>query len=233
MKLGIMQPYFFPYIGYWQLLNYVDTYVVYDDVNFIKGGWINRNYILSNGDKLLLILNLKQASPNKHINEIDIGKNQKKILKTLFQSYSKAPYFNSVCPLIEDIFSTKEQNLALFLLNSIQKIVEFLKIKTKIVLSSEIDKNNALKGQDKVLEICSKLGADTYVNALGGMALYDSDVFKKNNIDLYFLKPLDFEYQQFSGAFEKNLSIMDVLMFNSLHQIKLNLHDFKLVKGEK
>lgn len=230
MKLGIMQPYFFPYIGYWQLLNYVDTYVVYDDVNFIKGGWINRNYILSNSDKLLLTLNLKQANPNKHINEIDIGKNQKKILKTLFQSYSKAPYFNSVYPLIEDIFSTKEQNLALFLLNSIQKIVEFLKIKTKIVLSSEIDKNNALKGQDKVLEICSKLGADTYVNALGGITLYDSNLFKKKNIDLFFLKLRDFEYKQFSGAFETNLSILDVLMFNSPGEIGKYLTQFELLK---
>lgn len=230
MKLGIMQPYFFPYIGYWQLLNYVDTYVVYDDVNFIKGGWINRNFILSNGKKSFLTLNLKQASPNKCINEIEIGNNQKKILKTISQSYSKAPYFNSAYPLIEEIFSTNEQNLALFLFNSIQRIVDFLKIETKILLSSEIDKNNALKGQNKILEICSILGADTYVNALGGMSLYDSDEFKKNNIDLFFLKPLDVEYKQSSDMFEKNLSIVDVLMFNSIDEIKYHLSQFEFLK---
>ncbi len=122
---------------------------------------------------------MKQASPNKLINEIKIGNNQKKILKSIFQSYSKAPYFGSVFPLIEDIFSTDEQNLALFLMNSIQKIEDFLEIRTDILLSSQIDKDNALKGQDKVLEICSTLGADTYVNALGGMALYESDAFEK------------------------------------------------------
>jgi hypothetical protein len=230
MKLGIMQPYFFPYIGYWQLLNHVDTYVVYDDVNFIKGGWINRNYILSNGNRSLLTLQLKQASQNKHINEIGIGNNQKKILKTISQSYSKAPYFDSTYPMIEKIFSSNEQNLALFLFNSIQKIVDFLEIKTEIILSSEIDKNNALKGQDKILEICSILGADTYVNALGGMSLYASDVFKTNNIELFFLKTLDIEYIQFAGAFEKNLSIVDVLMFNSSDQIRHHLSQFELLK---
>ena len=230
MKLGIMQAYFFPYIGYWQLLNYVDTYVVYDDVNFIKGGWINRNYILSNGDRLLLTLNLKQASPNKCINEIKIGDNQKKILKTIFQFYSKAPYFNSIYPLIEEIFSTNEQNLAFFLLNSIKKIVDFLEIKTRILLSSEIDKNNALKGQDKVLEICTILGADTYVNALGGMDLYETDAFKKNNMELFFLKPLDVGYKQFPGVFEKNLSIIDVLMFNSPDEVRNQLAQFELLK---
>lgn len=230
MKLGIMQPYFFPYIGYWQLLNYVDTYVVYDDVNFIKGGWINRNYILSNGNRQLLTLHLKQASPNKLINEIEIGNNQKKILKTIFQSYSKAPYFDSVYPLIEDIFLTNEKNLALFLMNSIQKIADFLEIRTDFLLSSQIDKDNALKGQEKVLEICSILGADTYVNALGGMSLYESDAFKKNNMGLFFLKPLDLGYKQFSGVVEKNLSIIDVLMFNSPGEVRNQLTQFELIK---
>ena len=230
MKLGIMQPYFFPYIGYWQLLNYVDTYVVYDDVNFITGSWINRNYILTNGKKFLLTLSLEKASQNKLINEIKICDNQYKILKTIAFSYSKAPYFNSVYPLIEDILSTREQNLALFLFNSIQQILDFLEIKTEIVLSSEIDKNNAMKGQDKVLEICRKLSADTYVNSMGGIAIYESDAFKKNNIDLYFLKPHAFEYKQFFDAFEKNLSILDVLMFNSSDQIRKQLKQFELLK---
>jgi hypothetical protein len=230
MKLGIMQPYFFAYIGYWQLLNYVDTYVICDDVNFRKNSWINRNYILVNGDRFLLTLQLKKASQNKFINEIEIGNNHYKILKTIACSYSKAPYFNLVYPLIEEILSTSEQNLALFLCNLIRKIVDFLEIKTELLLSSEIEKNNALKNQDKVLEICSILGADTYVNSLGGTILYEQDAFKKNNIDLYFLKPDDFEYKQFSGVHEKKLSIVDVLMFNSSDQIRKQLKQFKLMK---
>lgn len=230
MKLGIMQPYFFPYIGYWQLLNYVDTYVVYDDVNFINKGWINRNYILFNGKRLLLTLHLKQASQNKLINEIEIGKNQSKILKTISHAYSKAPYFDSVYPLIEDIFLTDEQNLALFLLNSIQKIAYFLEIRTEIFLSSKIHKNNALKGQDKILEICTLLGANTYVNAINGRDLYESDIFEKREIDLYFLKSLEIEYKQFSNVFDKNLSIIDVLMFNSPQEVLNHLKKFDLLK---
>jgi hypothetical protein len=230
MKLGIMQPYFFPYIGYWQLLNYVDTYVVYDDVNYIKRGWINRNCILSNGNRFLLTLHLKYASQNKLINEIETSSNQKKILKTVFQSYSKAPYFKTAYPLIEEILLDKEKNLALFLFNSIKKIMSFLEIKTEILLSSKIYKNNTLKGQNKILEICSILGADTYVNALGGKSLYKSDAFRKNNIYLFFFKALDVPYKQFSDAFEKQLSIIDVLMFNSPGEIKNQLSKFELLQ---
>lgn len=230
MKLGIMQPYFFPYIGYWQLLNYVDTYVVYDDVNYINKGWINRNYILFNGNRLLLTLSLKQASQNKLINEITIGSNQSKILKTIFHAYSKAPYFDSVYPLIEEIISSNEQNLASFLLNSIQKIVDFLGIRTDILLSSEIDKNNVLKGQDKILEICTILGANTYVNAINGRNIYESDIFEKRNIDLYFLKSHEIEYKQFSDQFDRNLSIIDVLMFNPTREISKYLEKFDVSK---
>ena len=229
MKLGIMQPYFFPYIGYWQLLNFVDVYVVYDDVNYIKGGWINRNYILSNKKKLLLTMPLKQASSNKLIKEIEIENDLNKILKTICQSYSKSPYFNCVYPLIEDIISVSERNLALFLLNSIQKISSYIGIKTKILLSSQIEKNNSLKGQDKVLEICAVMGADMYVNALGGTNLYDAAVFKKYNIDLCFLKAIGVEYKQLSGYFEKNLSIIDIFMMNSPDDIANQLLMFDLL----
>lgn len=229
MKLGIMQPYFFPYIGYWQLLNYVDTYVVYDDVNYIKGGWINRNFILANGKKSLLTLQLKKASPNKLINEIEIGDNFNKKLKTISQAYSKAPFFDSIFPIIESLFMSSESNLAFFLFESIKKISEYLEIKTSILLSSSLQKDNSLSGQDKIVNICQKLEADTYVNAIGGQDLYSKNIFLENNIKLDFLKSNSIEYPQFNNEFIANLSMIDVLMFNSPSQIKEYLSRFELV----
>ena len=225
-----MQPYLFPYIGYWQLINYVDTYVVYDDVNFIKGGWINRNYILANGKKTLLTLQLKKASPNRLINEIEVGDNQKKILKTIVQAYSKAPFFESVLPLVEEVFLLNEKNLAKFLFKTIQMVAAHLGIDTKIILSSQIDKDNSLKGHNKVLEICSKLGSQNYVNAIGGLDLYDDKIFQHKGVSLHFLKTLDFEYPQCKNEFVKYLSIIDVLMFNPLQKISQNfLQNCKLI----
>jgi hypothetical protein len=229
MKLGIMQPYFFPYIGYWQLLNYVDTYVVYDDVNYIKGGWINRNFILANGKKSLLTLQLKKASPNKLINEIEIGDNFNKKLKTISQAYSKAPFFDSIFPIIESLFMSSESNLAFFLFESIKKISEYLEIETSILLSSSLQKDNSLSGQDKIVNICQKLEADTYVNAIGGQDLYSKNIFLENNIKLDFLKSNSIEYPQFNNEFIANLSMIDVLMFNSPSQIKEYLSRFELV----
>ena len=105
MRLAVMQPYFFPYIGYFQLINAVDKFVFYDDVNYIKGGWINRNNILVNKQKKLISLNLVASSSNKNINEIRIGNRKNKVLNTIRQSYTKAPYFNKVFPIIEEIFN--------------------------------------------------------------------------------------------------------------------------------
>lgn len=229
MKLGIMQPYFFPYIGYWQLLNYVDTYVVYDDVNYIKRGWINRNFILANGNKTLLTLQLKKASQNKLINEIEIGDNFNKKLKTISQAYSKAPFFDSIFPIIESLFMSSESNLAFFLFESIKKISEYLEIKTSILLSSSLQKDDSLSGQDKIVNICQKLEADTYVNAIGGQDLYSKNIFLENNIKLDFLKSNSIEYPQFNNEFIANLSMIDVLMFNSPGQIKEYLSRFELV----
>lgn len=229
MKLGIMQPYFFPYIGYWQLLNYVDTYVVYDDVNYIKRGWINRNFILANGNKTLLTLQLKKASQNKLINEIEIGDNFNKKLKTISQAYSKAPFFDSIFPIIESLFMSSESNLAFFLFESIKKISEYLEIKTSILLSSSLQKDDSLSGQDKIVNICQKLEADTYVNAIGGQDLYSKNIFLENNIKLDFLKSNSIEYPQFYNEFIANLSMIDVLMFNSPGQIKEYLSRFELV----
>jgi hypothetical protein len=229
MTLAIMQPYLFPYIGYWQLLNAVDKFVIFDDVNFIKKGYINRNSILVNNNSFLFTLELIGASQNKLINEIAIGKNQKKILKTIETAYKKAPYFKDAFLLVEDILNQKETNLAKFIGYSLKKISNYLEIDTELIYSSDIVKNNQLKAQEKILEICKNLKATHYINAIGGQELYDKTVFESKNIQLNFLKTELQEYKQLKGEFVPYLSIIDVLMFNSRVEIKQMLQACELV----
>lgn len=231
MKLGIMQPYFFPYLGYWQLINAVDTYVVYDDVAYIKGGWINRNNILVNGKANLITLSLENSSSFKNINEINIiknGKNAEKIVKTIQMAYKKAPFFNQVMLILENLL-LKNDKIADLNYNSILEINKYLGIDTKVILSSKIEKDNSLKAQDKVIAINKLLGADTYINAIGGQELYGREEFKREGIELKFLKMKDIKYTQFKNQFVQNLSIIDVLMFNSHKQIKEMLDDYTLL----
>lgn len=232
MEIGIMQPYFFPYIGYWQLINAVDKYVIYDDVNFIKGGWINRNRILINDKPGFINLKMDGASPNKLIKEIQVSSDNRwksKLLKTIEHSYKKAPFFEKVYPILEEIVNYDEVNLALYLENSIKKIAEYLDIKTEFILSSSINKDNSLKGQDKVIEICKILRATEYYNSIGGAELYSTDSFDANGIELKFLKTESIEYKQFNNEVIPYLSIVDVMMFNSKEDIKKMLDKYSLM----
>ncbi len=232
MKLGIMQPYFFPYIGYWQLLAAVEKYVIYDDVNFIKGGWVNRNRIL-NGEKVQYInVQMLGASSFKHINEIEVQSNRvfiEKNKKTIWNAYHKRPYFVDAYPLITEILDCGEMNLAKYLEYSIRKICQYLNINTELIISSQIDKDQTLKGEDKVLDICKRVGADTYYNAIGGEQLYDFSRFKKKGIKLCFLKTREMNYCQGKSNFEPDLSIIDVMMNNSVEIIQEMLNDYVLI----
>lgn len=232
MKLGIMQPYFMPYIGYWQLMNAVDKYVIYDDVNFIKGGWINRNRILVNGEPKYFNVQMKGASPFKLINQIEVSNEEpviKKNLRILEAAYKKAPYYDVVYPILEDILSAQKEDLASLITYSFYKIAEYLDIETEFIVSSTIEKNNELKGQEKVLEICRLLGADEYYNAIGGQELYSFEEFRAHDIKLSFLKTDDIEYVQFKNQFQSNLSIIDVMMFNSKEEVQNMLNRYKLI----
>lgn len=235
MKLGIMQPYFFPYIGYWQLINAVDVYVIYDDVNYKKRGWINKNYISINGEAKAIAIRTLKVSQNKYINEIEVDLNDvylNKLLKTIKEAYSKAPYFEEVYSMVENIILYKEVNLAKFLTNSILEICAFLKINTKIMASSDLKKNSQLKGQDKILEICKLCSANEYVNAAGGISLYSATDFQMHGIDLRFIKPTDITYTQKSNdEFLPNLSIIDIMMFNSVEKITDMLTEFKVFQN--
>lgn len=232
MKVGIMQPYFFPYIGYWQLIESVDKYVIYDDVNYIKGGWINRNRILVEGAVRYFNIQLIGASSYKKINEVFINSDNNIIRKTLRKleaAYQKAPYYEEVYPIIKEIIYYKEKNLAYYLGNSIKRICEYLNISTIILYSSSLKKNCALRGEKKILEICRLLGATEYYNAVGGEKLYLYNNFERMDIHLKFIKTNEIVYKQYENEFRSNLSIIDVLMFNSKEEVKAMLRDYTLV----
>jgi len=229
MKLGIMQPYFLPYIGYFQLINAVDKYVIYDDVQYIKGGWINRNFILLNSERFLINLLLLGASSNKTINEIEVQSNQVKLKKTIESAYKKAPMFDKVFPVLTNIMEYEKKELGQFLGNSIKELCNYMSINTELIYSSKIEKDNTLKAQDKVMQICNILKADKYLNAIGGQALYNKDDFKKQNIELHFLNSSSKPYTQFNNEFVPYLSIVDVLMFNSVEKVKDILNDYNIL----
>lgn len=232
MKIGIMQPYFFPYIGYWQLINAVDKYVICDDVNYIKNGWINRNKIIINKEPRLISLQIRKVSQNKLINEVELlgdTNYNNNLLKNIEIYYKKAPYFNDVFPLIERAILQKERNIARYLEYVIRLVCNYLYIDTKLIISSKLDKNNDLRFQDRIIDICKILEADQYINAIGGLKLYSKEDFALENIHLYFLKTGEFRYQQFNDEFIPNLSIIDVMMFNSIEEIRRILTKYELV----
>lgn len=229
MKLGIMQPYFMPYIGYFQLMKAVDKYVVYDDVNYIKGGWANRNHILINGEKEMFTVTLQKASPNKLFNEIVIGDDFKKLMKTLQMNYSRAINFDQTMALMERIISFPNKQLAVFIANSFREILSYLSVETEILMSSEIPKDNSLRGKDKIIQICEILGADTYYNAVGGKNLYDQEEFREHGITLNFVDSLPQVYSQLhTREFVSGLSMVDVLMNNTKDEVNRLLDSFQL-----
>jgi len=231
MKIGVMQPYFIPYIGYWQLINAVDQYVVYDDVNY-RRGWINRNRILNAGEVQYFNIPLCDSSQNKLINEIEIDNDYnilRKRLRTIETAYRKAPYFLSVYPLMEKIFFCEEKKLAMFLLNSIQILCDYLNIRTKLILSSSLEKDCQLRGAEKIIEICKVMGATEYYNAIGGIDLYSFYLFREFGLQLKFIKTKKIQYNQFNHIFQENLSILDIMMFNSTEQIAQMLQEYDLV----
>lgn len=217
MKIGIMQPYFFPYVGYFQLIKAVDVFVVYDNIKYTKKGWINRNRMLKNGADAMFSLPIKNDSDHLDVcqRELAADFNRGKLLNQFKGAYHRAPYFEQTFPVIEHIVRYKETNLFRFLHHSVAKTCEHLGITTEIRVSSEIAIDHALKNQDKVLALCQAVGAHTYVNAIGGMDMYSKELFRERGIELKFINSKLFEYPQFGDTFVPRLSIIDVMMFNS------------------
>lgn len=231
MVLAIMQPYFLPYIGYFQLLNAVDKFVLYDDVNFINRGYINRNNLLVNHKASLFSIPLKDASQNRLIKDVEVSNEsswRKKLLKTVEQSYKKAPQFQQVYPLFEEIISHEPENIGALCTYSLTTICKYLNIETEIVPSSTIYNNISLKRQERILDICRQEGATHYINPQGGIELYDKETFAQHGVRLSFIKAALTPYPQFKEPFVPGLSVLDVLMFNDVTKTHTLLNQYEL-----
>jgi hypothetical protein len=222
MKLAIMQPYFLPYIGYFQLISAADLFIVYDNIKYTKKGWINRNRMLQNGQDVMFSLPLKKDADSLDVRERSLAEDfdRTKLLRQLEGAYQRAPYFRQTFPLIEHVVRYEASNLFGFLHHSIAKTCEHLGITTEIRVSSKVPIDHGLTGQDKVLALCKSVGADTYINTIGGIELYAKDAFSARGVDLQFIKSKPLEYPQFGDAFVPWLSIVDVLMFNALDTVR-------------
>ena len=227
--VSIMQPYFLPYIGYWQLINISDEFVILDDVNYKNKSWINRNKILENNQPKLITLPLNKASQNKKINEILIFGKKEKCFEVISKSYYKAPYYKSVIKILEKIIMNNELNLSKYLTNSIKSIKEFLELKANISLSSNFKNLNNLSGEQRIISICKSINADEYLNVLSGLDLYEKNNFIDNKLKLKFLATDIKLYNQNIKNFVPNLSIVDLLMFLPKDLIKIHLNSFKIV----
>lgn len=215
MRLAVMQPYFVPYIGYWQLMAAVDQFVVYDDVNYITRGWVNRNRVLMNGAPNYLTIPVLKASQNSKICDLSISddiKWREKARKTVQHSYSKAPFFDEAILIVNKILDIPARNLSEYLTEQLRILADVLDLNVMIVRSSERYKNRHLERADRLISICKHEGAKTYVNSPGGRELYSKDYFATNDIELLFIDSKHFDYTQ-PGAenFIPNLSILDVI----------------------
>jgi hypothetical protein len=215
MRVAIMQPYFLPYIGYWQLIHAVDTFVVYDNIKYTKKGWINRNRLLLNGQPATFSLPLQKASDALMIRDRRLSKSfhHDDLLKQFEGAYHHAPYFSEVMPMLKEIVRFPGENLFDCILNSIRQVCEVLGIATKVVVSSSLEVDHSLKSGAKVRAICASLGASVYINPSGGRLLYLEEEFALHGLDLRFLDSIPFTYLQGPGEFVPTLSIVDVLMF--------------------
>lgn len=216
MNLAIMQPYLLPYIGYFQLIDAVDRFVVYDNIKYTKKGWINRNRMLKNGTDSVFTVPLQHGSDTLEVRERSIAKdfNKIKLLNQFLESYRRAPQFQSVWPMLQRIVLNEQPSLFHYLHEAIAQVCSLLGISTNIVISSTVDIDHNLKAQDKVLAICEKLGAKRYINAIGGQELYSTAPFQERGVELRFLQSHAIQYEQFGHPFVPGLSIIDVMMFN-------------------
>ena len=228
-----MQPYFLPYLGYWQLMHSVDKMIIYDNIKYTKKGWINRNRLLFSGRASYVTIPIKKGSDFLEVRKREISGRWSfekiKILNRINVNYNKTPNFDFTYNLVEDIFSYESDNLYEFIFNSINKISNILDIPTAFTKSSNIKIDHNLKSKRKILAICGALHANVYINPIGGVNLYHKVFFKNNHIKLFFIKTNDIRYQQFGKKFEPSLSIIDVLMFNNINIVKNYLNQYQLV----
>lgn len=234
MRIAIMQPYIFPYIGYFQMVDAVETFVFYDDVHFIKKGWINKNRILLNGEDYTFTIPCVKISQNKLIAETEVaseGAEWSKLLKQIETSYRKAPHFKSVFPLIEKVLTPPCGSIADLAIRSVEDICSYLQMERKFVRSSVVSPHTkGIEKADRLIQITLEQGYTNYVNAPGGRAIYTPDYFAEKGVALYFIQPhSSIEYPQINSKnFVPWLSIIDVIMNCSVEETRALLTRYNL-----
>lgn len=228
MKLAVMQPYLFPYIGYFQLIYASDLFLIYDDVAYIKQGYINRNSILSTNGATRFTVPVPGASSNKLISELAFSGGVAKVLKTIEQSYSKAPYFEDVFPIIRGTLELEDRSIASVCRKSFEDIFFYLGIEKQFKKTSELEYDRSASARERLIALCQQFGADCYINAPGGRKLYAKPDFDEKGIDLKFLDSFPVEYSQGGAEFVPNLSIIDALMQCSPGSIRGLLSQYEL-----
>jgi len=229
--VAVMQPYFFPYLGYYQLVAASSAFVFLDDVTFINRGWINRNRFLVKGSAHLFTVPLRGASIHRFINEIEVADEQNwrtHFLCLLEHSYARAPYLAETLRLVQKITLSSHSSISLLAEESIRAVCEYVGLETQWQNSSIYHPKNGLKGAARIIDICRRLNATRYVNAPGGKALYTDDEFNQHGIELRFLRPTLPPYGQNTREFVEGLSIIDVLMFNPPDKVRSFMEAYEL-----
>lgn len=252
MKLGMNQPYFFPYLGFYQLIHAVDRFIVYDNLNYIQYGWINRNrFLIVGGEPAYFNAITEGGSPSKKIRDIRLSPKtnwRRKLLNTFFLNYKKSPFFAETYDLIETIVRHETESLSELATRSITEVCEHLRITTEIIenplyeeLEKALDTENPAQAFPsiklglperkvfRVIAVCQMTGVREFVNAIGGQALYDKNDFKANGVDLYFLQTHDEPYQQTTEKYYPGLSIVDMLMNCGREGTIMRLGNYELV----
>ncbi|MEJ2455321.1 MAG: WbqC family protein [Candidatus Thiodiazotropha sp.] len=228
MKLAVMQPYLFPYIGYFQLVNCVDLFILYDDVNYIQRGYINRNSILLNRSAHRFTVPVINASQNRKISELSFSNEIDKTLKSISHAYSKAPFFNEIYLLISDVLTSSNRDISFMCELAISRIFNYLDLPVKTIHASTIDYDRDLSAQDRLISLCNMFGAKEYVNSIGGKSLYKKEDFLRNGITLHFIETQVLSYNQRTDNFIPNLSIIDTLMWCSIDKVHHLLNMYRL-----
>lgn len=222
--IAMMQPYLFPYLGYFQLIAAADVFVLGDDLQYIRSGWVNRNRILQNGEAKLITFPLKRDRFDMPINQRQLSDNFEEeaahLINVITQCYAKAPYFNQVMPLLERLIRFPLKNLAMYIEHSIREMCAYLHIDTPILRGSDLQIGTPVNKQDRVVRIVQTFACGRYLNPIGGIDLYDHEYFAQHNLALRFFKIDPISYRQYRDPFVPNLSIIDVLMFNCVEQVQ-------------
>ena len=231
MVTVIMQPYLFPYIGYFQLMRAASKFVIYDDVSYIRGGWINRNRWLADGKPAFFTVPIKDASSFRAIAETEIsddGRWRDKLLRGFEQNYRKAPFFREAMGLFEPIVRMEEPRIARRAVASVMAVRSYLNLSTAMIESSSRFENAQMSGSERVIDVCRRVGTDCYINAVGGTALYSKAEFAAAGVELKFLRPRPIVYAQAGHPFVENLSILDVVAYNSVDEVRRFLTEYDL-----